>query len=100
MKKIETLFSAEVDIASLYNFIYPHSSKNAENQVVQIREHIKMLGNFPGLCMPLTNKVDFDTDLKYSISVPYVIITKHFDTHIEVHRVFHGKENYINKLFV
>ncbi|MCL2176735.1 MAG: type II toxin-antitoxin system RelE/ParE family toxin [Firmicutes bacterium] len=99
MKKIVNSVDSEIDIDRLYAWIYVNSPKNALAFLDKIDSHYKTIGMFPKICMPLTNKIDVQTDLKYSISSPYVIITKHFPTYIEVYRVFHGKEDYLNKLF-
>ncbi|MCL2176444.1 MAG: type II toxin-antitoxin system RelE/ParE family toxin [Firmicutes bacterium] len=99
MKDVITTTSADKDITRIYLNIYRDSPKNALKQAEQIDRHFENIGHFPGICLPLTNKVDIETDLKYSISVPYIIISRHYAKHIEVYRVFHCKENYISKLF-
>ncbi|MCL2177471.1 MAG: type II toxin-antitoxin system RelE/ParE family toxin [Firmicutes bacterium] len=99
MKIVETLLSAELDMIRFHINIAKDSPTNADKQIYKIEKHIEKIGRMPNICRPLKYIFGVDTDFCRSIIKPYIVITKHFDTHIEVHRVFHGKENYVSKLF-
>ncbi|MCL2176584.1 MAG: type II toxin-antitoxin system RelE/ParE family toxin [Firmicutes bacterium] len=99
MKRVEVSVGADLDVYNILSYIYRFSPKNAEAESDKLKNHFENIGYFPGICVPLKNFFDVDTELRRSVVAPYIVITEHYETHIVIHSVFHSKENYLAKLF-
>ncbi|MCL2176417.1 MAG: type II toxin-antitoxin system RelE/ParE family toxin [Firmicutes bacterium] len=99
MKKVRETFKSKQDMDNIYGYIFKDSPKNADKQISRIIKHFEQISLFPNTCVPLRNIFDIDTDLKRSIVAPYIVITRHYETHIEIHSVFHSRQNYMSILF-
>jgi len=71
----------------------------AVNVVSRITKKIKTLPKTPGIGVPLSSKVPFDTDYRFLVCGNYLAFYRFENKTVYVDRVLYGRRDYVKILF-
>jgi len=92
---------AENDLVQIGDYIAKQfkSPKTALNIIKKIKDRIDELKNFPLIGTPLSSKIAIDTEYRMLGCGSYSAFYRHVNNDVLIDRIFHGRQEYIIKLF-
>jgi plasmid stabilization system protein ParE len=101
MNKLAISPEARKDIEGIKEYINDELKNPvaAVNTVSRIIKKIKTLPKTPGIGVPLSSKVSFDTDYRFLICGNYLAFYRFENKTIYVDRVLYGRRDYVKILF-
>ncbi len=100
-KKIKYAPAAIYDMDEIFSYIAKDSIQNAEKLLNKIDSRISSLADFPYLGSVLSDD-DFNLvsqGYRYIVISPYLAFYRVLDDIIIIHRILHGRRDYIKELF-
>ncbi|MDA8228185.1 MAG: type II toxin-antitoxin system RelE/ParE family toxin [Desulfitobacterium hafniense] len=101
-KKIVLSEAAYYDIDSMFSYISQDRKVAAEKQRLRIYEDIKKLADFPeiGPIIPEEDIPGAVRGYRRIVVNPYIIFYRILEDRIVIARVLHGRQNWLQSLFV
>lgn len=99
--KIRYAPAAVDDMDEIFSFISQDSVSNAENLLEKLNHQIAGLADFPNMGSVLSDEEYTLTQRGYRFIIvhPYLVFYRIMDNTVIIHRILHGRRDYLRELF-
>lgn len=100
-KKVKYTPAAVDDIDEIFSYISNENVSAAENLLISLDTKIGQLADFPNLGSVLSEEKYTIVERGYRFIVvhPYLVFYRIIDDSIIIHRILHGRRDYLRELF-